>query len=304
MSEPKVEMTVETPPAETTEIEAPSVDGNGLQDISDMLSLGGEPPAVETKTETKEGTPPDETTQADVPDGGKEEQQAAPAPEPGEDAKPAADEELKTLLKEVVAEAKAPAPAPDETTPTPQPKYTPQLPDAIFNALESAEAQDRRDGMNALVGAMMNQVYTDVQVEMAAMSKQIMSTDVPEYLQTQNQQAEATKKMQDDFYGTYPTLGQTAEQRKLVAYVAMETAKKLGETDAYKGYTPAFRDQVAKAVSTMTGISLTAQAPAQPAVQPVKKPGQVSIASGSTTRPAEAGKPTMGQEIAATILLN
>lgn len=283
-------------------------EGNEISDISDLLGLAAEgeaAPKDEAKEKTGEETPPAKTQAK--PDDGKGEQKPAPAPVPGEEvkageeAKPA-EQSLKDVLKEVLAETRQEAPKVEEKIEEKKPEaphYNPVVPVEIMQGMESEDPEVRRHAVSAMIGGAMNKVRSDILAQLRGEFAQALS-QVPQMITTQQTQAQEAAKFRQSFYEDNPNFATSEKRQQLVAYLAMDLAKRQIAAKTYKGTTPEFRAMLAKEVEDLTGIK-AGKAPSQPETKKKDDPPPRKFqAGGSNTRTGEVTQ-SLSQEISDVI---
>lgn len=270
-----------------------------LRDIEEMFKLEG---AQENSQET-EKTPKPEAPAEEK----KEEETTPPAPSPAAEEKPKEEAkpqtaDLKGLLADVLKEMKTEDKPKEEEPKLPQPKYTPQIPDAIFAGLEHDDPAIRRQAMNAMIGGAMSRVYADLQAEITAKVGEAVARVPTMVEQTARQKADLTKS-RDEFYAENPEFANKGDEfKQFVALAGIQYAQSLGEN--YKGFTPEFRTQLAKHIEKLTGGVIKAgKVPAQQKPTDTKPPKVVNgfQAGAAPTRAADAGTMSLSDEIADTL---
>lgn len=283
----------------TEEVTAEAARAAELKDISDLLGLSDAQPKADeiAAAEAAKAAKPEGEA-----DGGKGEQSTAPKPKPVEEVKPkeeAKEPSLKDVLKEVLAEAKVASKSEEAKAPKSeeeQPKYTPAIPDELFQAIEHDDPATRRQALSIMIGGAMNRVYSDVRKEMQAAFAD-MRNQMPNVVQSVQQNATSLKKMHDDFYEENPNFGATPERKQLVAMVGIQLAQGLGKE--YKGFTPEFQKKLAETLQSMTGLpagKVAAAKKEEPKPVPPKK-----FQSGGPPARVNGGAPSLGDEIADVI---
>lgn len=287
------------------------VAGNSVADISELLGIEEKTPEGEQGGgEKTTPAPAQQPKEKAPPAGGTEEQKldangnpAAPAPTPSDEKpKPQGEnEDLKSILKEVLAEQKKPAEP--EKKPEPEapkaPKYSPQIPPQLMQALEHEDPGVRQQGMAALIGGAMNRIYEDLtkefseklKLELAEVRKQ-----VPQDIQAQQELERKREELRTDFYGSFPEFGTTPKLRMLVGQVAINLAQSMGQN--YKGYNAEFKSLLEKELRELTGIQ--PKTPEKPT--PGKKPGTPALKPTPGARSEPSAAQTLIDEIASVVL--
>lgn len=130
------------------------------------------------------------------------------------------------------------------------------IPDRIMQAMASEDPQERGIATNLVIKGAMNVVFRKMREDL----RQFVNEGLPEYFQSFTQAQTQVRSIHDDFYGTYKDFDKP-ELKPIISMIAQRYIAEQGQ--AYKGWTPAVRDEVAKRVVTL--LSLGAPAPAAPA---------------------------------------
>ena len=198
----------------------------------------------------------------------------APVPEPEAPAPDPMQAVVSELTK--LTERLAPAPAAEAPTESAEPDNffaDIQVPVELLNAIRSDDPAQASMAFTAFAQGTMNTVYKRVRNELA----EFVSQALPELIDSRTASVAETKRVEQDFYGTYPQFNKP-ELKPLIARIGAQVAAELGPQ--FQGWNEQFRDLVgARALGLLTGIAPPA-APAPPA------PVATGFTAPRTTRPS------------------
>lgn len=251
---------VETPVVAAPETQTPAPSefetlagpGNGVQDIADLLGLSAAPPKPEGEVKPEGETKPQVQAKPEEKPG------VQPPVVPGDEAPkdevkpPEGEKDLKTLLKEVIAEAQPQEKKPEEKPAEPEkPFYQPKVPPELMAALEHEDPAVRQQGMSALIGGAMNKVRADVMATVQTLVQQAVAS-VPQTIETRQQAQAQAQEGRRVFYEANPAFAKSPKTQQLVAMMGMQLAQSMGKD--YQGFTPEFQAKLAQTFSEATGI--------------------------------------------------
>lgn len=197
----------------------------------------------------------------------------APVPEPEAPAPDPMSAVVSELTK--LTERLAPAPATEAPTESAEPDNffaDIQVPVELLNAIRSDDPAQASMAFTAFAQGTMNTVYKRVRNELA----EFVSQALPELIDSRTASVAETKRVEQDFYGTYPQFNKP-ELKPLIARIGAQVAAELGPQ--FQGWNEHFRDLVgSRALSLLAGIAPPAAAPPAPVASGFTAP--------RTTRPA------------------
>lgn len=197
----------------------------------------------------------------------------APVPEPEAPAPDPMQAVVSELTK--LTERLAPAPATEAPTESAEPDNffaDIQVPVELLNAIRSDDPAQASMAFTAFAQGTMNTVYKRVRNELA----EFVSQALPELIDSRTASVAETKRVEQDFYGTYPQFNKP-ELKPLIARIGAQVAAELGPQ--FQGWNEHFRDLVgSRALSLLAGIAPPAAAPPAPVASGFTAP--------RTTRPA------------------
>lgn len=195
---------------------------------------------------------------------------AAAAPTP--DAPPAVDPMVdlvarQTQLMEQLAANAAPAPAAAPAEPE-APRFAVALPPEIVNAIRSDDPAEATAALNLIVNGIATMAFNESRKEIA-----LAMQSVPQQFQQLSEAQSEMRRIQADFYGTYPELDRE-ELRPLVVKAAELEAK----AAPYTGWSKEFGTRVAQRVASVLA----------PKAAPAPAPKPPQFQGPSSARPAAA----------------
>ena len=206
---------------------------------------------------------------------------SAPEPEaPAPDPMAAVVSELTKLTERL-----APPPATEAPTESAEPDNffaDIQVPVELLNAIRSDDPAQASMAFTAFAQGTMNTVYKRVRNELA----EFVSQALPELIDSRTASVAETKRVEQDFYGTYPQFNKP-ELKPLIAKIGAQIAAELGPN--FQGWNEHFRDLVgSRALGLLAGIVPPAAATPAP------------VASGFTA--PRTTRPTVTRDLADEIL--
>lgn len=241
----------ETQISTPSDFETAAGPGNGVQDIADLLGLSAEMPKTQEPAKSEGETKPPTQAKSD------EKPEVIPSAMPdnavpkGEVKPPEGEKDLKTLLKEVIAEAQPKVEEKKPEAPPEKPFYQPAVPPELMAALEHEDPAVRQQGMSALIGGAMNKVRADVLASVQTIVQQAIAT-VPQTVESRQQAQVQAQEGRRTFYEANPAFAKSPKTQQLVAMMGMQLAQSMGAE--YKGFTPEFQAKLAQIFSEATGI--------------------------------------------------
>lgn len=173
----------------------------------------------------------------------------APVPEPEAPAPDPMQAVVSELTK--LTERLAPAPAAEAPTESAEPDNffaDIQVPVELLNAIRSDDPAQASMAFTAFAQGTMNTVYKRVRNELA----EFVSQALPELIDSRTASVAETKRVEQDFYGTYPQFNKP-ELKPLIAKIGAQVAAELGPN--FQGWNEHFRDLVgSRALGLLAGI--------------------------------------------------
>jgi len=217
-----------------------------------------------------------------------------PAPTPAAEAQPApqalAAPDVLSRLDAIQAQLAQPQTQPQTPTPpdpyTTVPEYAFQIPDAVFQGLESEDPGVRRQATAVLAQGVARTVHASMMQTIKPLMV-AMQENFPRLIQSHMINAEQQRTIQADFYGRHKDLDIPA-LKPVIAQIGVELAQK----ERVQQYTPEFGDRIALFVRQM----VFKQQGAQPTVP--QPPQQF----GGGARPAQPSNPNDQSKDIADIL--
>jgi len=198
----------------------------------------------------------------------------APVPEPEAPAPDPMSAVVSELTK--LTERLAPAPAAEAPTESAEPDNffaDIQVPVELLNAIRSDDPAQASMAFTAFAQGTMNTVYKRVRNELA----EFVSQALPELIDSRTASVAETKRVEQDFYGTYPQFNKP-ELKPLIAKIGAQVAAELGPN--FQGWNEHFRDLVgSRALGLLAGI-------VPPAAAAPPAPVATGFTAPRTTRPS------------------
>lgn len=239
--------------------------------------------ATSPGTEAKEG---DDLTPGKTPDPSKAQQQEQPkAPDPVQ-------QQLADIAR-LLAENNRPKEEKKVEAPK-GPRFNLSVPQEITKALlESEDPGERSEALVAFTNGLANAIYVEMAQEFAGHIERVVQA-VPQLSQRQISAADQQRQMNQDFWETYGSnaaddgkLPRSPEVQQFTVFTAQQMAREMQTAGLQPGWTPQFRDELARRVFSAFGKQVPGQQAPEKTPTPAaggKKPKAPSFATGTGTR--------------------